>query len=114
MNIQKVNGVNDENDSNNHLCNTINSDETSVANPIPNPTANDITLPVILNKDIAVSIAIYNSIGQKQQQEVNSMGIKGLNLISLPTTSLAQGCYIIKTTIDDKVYIKKFIKLGKE
>ena len=112
--IEKVNGVIDENISNNKLCNTLNSDEISVSNPIPNPTNADITLPIILNKDMDFTIAIYNSTGQIVYEETTEKGIVGLNFVTLPTSSYARGCYIIKTMIDGKLFIKKFIKISNE
>lgn len=109
--IEKANGVVDENTGNNNLCNTLNTDEISVSNPIPNPTDGDITLPIILNKDIDFIIAIYNSTGQIVYEETTQNGIAGLNFMTLPTSYYARGCYIIKTIIDDKIFIKKFIKI---
>ncbi len=112
--IKKANSINDENQSNNELCNVLNSDEITVSNPIPNPTNAEITLPIILNKEIDFSISIYNSNGQIQYEEKTQKGIVGLNLITLPTANYSRGCYIIKTTIDDKIFIKKFIKINNE
>ncbi len=111
--IEKANGVIDENTSNNNLCNTLNTNEISVSNPIPNPTDGDITLPIILNKDIDFTIAIYNSNGQIIYEETTQKGTTGLNFVTLPTSTYARGCYIIKTIIDDEIFIKKFIKIGK-
>lgn len=112
--IEKANGVIDENISNNRRCNTLNADEISVSNPIPNPTDGDITLPIILNKDIDFTIAIYNSIGQIIFAETTQKGTIGLNFKTLPTSSYARGCYIIKTMIDGKIFIKKFLKISNE
>ncbi|MBL7937475.1 MAG: PKD domain-containing protein [Bacteroidia bacterium] len=114
VNIEKVNGQIDQNTSNNSLCNSLNTDAISVANPVPNPTSSDITLPVILNKDNEITITIYNSMGQVQYAETTQNGILGLNFITLPTDNYAKGCYIIKTVIDDEIFIKKFIKISNE
>ena len=107
--IEKVNGIIDENITNNNLCNALNLDEISVSNPIPNPTDGDITLPIILNKDIDFTISIYNSIGQIQYEETTKKGTIGLNFVTLPSSNYIRGYYIIKILIDDKVFIKKFI-----
>ncbi|MES2514078.1 MAG: PKD domain-containing protein, partial [Bacteroidota bacterium] len=112
--IEKVNSVDDENLTNNKLCGTLNTNDISVSNPLPNPTQGDIVLPVTLNRNIDYTIAIYNSIGQIQYEEVTEKGVEGLNFVSLPTTSYARGCYIIKVMIDGKTYIKKFIKISSE
>jgi PKD repeat protein len=114
IDIEKINGINDENQSNNELCNILNTNEITVSNPIPNPSNADITLPVILNKEIDISISIFNSNGQIQYQEKIQRGIVGLNLVTLPTDNYQRGCYIIKTVIDDEVFIKKFIKISNE
>lgn len=112
--IKKVNTINDENESNNTFCGSLNSDEISVSNPIPNPTNADITLPIILNKDIDITISIYNSTGQIQYEDATQKGTTGLNLITLSTSNYSRGCYIIKVNIDDKVFIKKFIKISNQ
>lgn len=114
VDAKKVNGISDEKLENNKLCNALNSSELSVSNPIPNPTNSDITLPIILNKDIDFSISIYNSTGQIIYEEQLQKGATGLNLITLPSSNYSRGCYIIKTMIDDKIFIKKFIKMSNE
>ena len=112
--IETVNGVIDENTANNALCNSLNTSEISVANPLPNPTEGDITLPITLNKDLDISIIIYNSLGQIQREELTQKGLSGLNFITLPAASYARGNYIIKITIDGKLFIKKFIVVRNE
>lgn len=114
VDAKKVNGMSDEKLDNNKLCNALNSNEIDVSNPIPNPTNSDITLPIILNKDLTFSISIYNSTGQIIYEEPSQNGITGLNLITIPSSNYARGCYIIKTVIDDKIFIKKFIKISNE
>lgn len=114
VDVKKANGINDQNQTNNELCNVLNTNDITVSNPIPNPTNADITLPIILNKEIDFSVSIYNSNGQIQFEEKTEKGIIGLNLITLPTANYARGCYIIKTEIDDKIFIKKFIKISNE
>lgn len=112
VSIKKVNGVEDENQNNNDLCSSLYYDEVSVSNPFPNPTSENLTLPIILNKDIDFTISLYNSTGQVLHEETTQKGLMGLNLINIPTSSYAWGCYIIKVVIDDKLFIKKFIKVN--
>lgn len=114
VDAKKVNGISDQKLDNNKLCSALNSTELSVSNPIPNPTNSDITLPIILNKDMDFSISIYNSTGQLIYEEPSQKGVTGLNLITLPSSNYSRGCYIIKTMIDDKIFIKKFIKISNE
>ena len=108
--IETVNGGIDENTTNNYLCSALNVNEISVSNPIPNPTDGDITLPIVLNRDIDFTITIYSSIGQIQYEEITRKGTTGLNFVTLPASNFARGCYIIKIIIDDKIFIQKFIK----
>jgi PKD repeat protein len=112
--IEKVNGIIDGNTSNNNLCNTLNTNDIDVSNPLPNPTNGDITLPVILNKDVNFTISIYNSVGQIIYEETTQKGITGLNFVTLQTSTYSRGCYIIKTSIENKIFIKKFIKISNE
>ena len=114
VDAKKVNGISDQKLDNNKLCSALNSNEISVSNPIPNPTNSDITLPIILNKDMDFGISIYNSTGQIIYEEQSQRGVIGLNLITLPSSNYSRGCYIIKTMIDDKIFIKKFIKISNE
>ena len=114
VDAQKVNGIVDEKIENNELCSALNPSELYVSNPIPNPTSSDIILPIILNKDIDFSISIYNSTGQIIYEEYSQNGVTGLNLVTIPSSNYARGCYIIKTVIDDKIFIKKFIKIENE
>lgn len=112
VHIESVNTIHDENLLNNDLCNSLNYDNISVENPLPNPTDGDITLPIILTKDMEFTMAIYNAMGQIQMPETTYNGLQGLNFITLPTSSLARGSYIIKVMINDKVFIKKFIRIN--
>lgn len=114
VDIKKVNSITDENIENNTLCSSLNTDAISVSNPIPNPTNTDISLPIILNKDMNITISVYNTTGQLICKEMIQKGITGLNFITLPSSNYARGCYIIKTVIDDKIFIKKFIKISNE
>ena len=112
--IEKVNTSIDDNTTNNSFCNSLNTDDIYVGNPLPNPTDGDIVLPITLNKDIDFTISIYNSVGKIQYGETTKKGIEGLNFVKLNTSSYARGAYIIKLMIDEKIFIKKFIKISYE
>jgi len=112
--IEKVNTSIDDNTTNNSFCNSLNTNDIYVGNPLPNPTDGDIVLPITLNKDIDFTISIYNSIGKIQYEETTKKGIEGLNFVKLNTSSYARGAYIIKLMIDEKIFIKKFIKISYE
>ncbi len=112
--IEKVNTIIDDNTTNNSFCSSLNTDGIYVENPLPNPTNGDILLPITLNRGFDYTIAIYNSVGQIQYEETTKKGIEGLNFVTLNTSSYARGAYIIKVMIDEKVFIKKFIKVSYE
>ena len=111
VDIEKANGILDENLSNNKLCNSLYTGDISVSNPVPNPTEGDIILPIILNADMDFTITIYNLLGQIQYAETLQKGLTGLNFVALPTSSYTRGGYIIKIMIGEKRFIQKFIKI---
>ena len=112
--IEKVNTIIDDNTTNNSFCSSLNIDGIYVGNPLPNPTNGDIVLPITLNRGFDYTIAIYNSVGQIHYEETTKKGIEGLNFVTLNTSSYARGAYIIKVMIDEKIFIKKFIKVSYE
>jgi PKD repeat protein len=111
--IEKVNTITDDIAANNSLCNSLNVDGIYVSNPLPNPTDGDIVLPITLNRDLDYTIAIYNSLGQLQMDEITKKGSEGLNFIPISTSSYARGAYIIKVMVDGEIIIKKIIKIDK-
>jgi hypothetical protein len=110
--IEKVNTIVDDIVNNNSLCNTLNNNDVYISDPLPNPTDGDIVLPITLNRDLDYTIAIYNSTGQIQYEEITKKGTEGLNFVQLSTASYDRGAYIIKVTVDGKISIKKFIKIS--
>ncbi len=108
--IQSVNGVTDANTSNNNLCKALTTDNISVLNPYPNPTDDNITLPVILNRDAEYTLQLFDALGQIIMEEHTEKGVMGLNLIKIQTDTYRRGCYFLKITINDKIYLKKFLK----
>lgn len=108
--VEKVNETFDRNSQNNYLCNVLNSNETTVLNPLPNPTDGDVTIPIVLNKETTFSISIIHSTGQTVYPSTVYQGNVGLNFINLPTASYARGSYIIEVKIEEQVFMKKIIK----
>ena len=112
-NIVSVNHTIDDNTSNNKNCGTPNSD-LNVLNPYPNPTDGDLTLPIVLDKNTEFKIELFNAFGQIISDEIIVEGFQGLNQITVPTSSLAKGSYIMKISLNEKTYVKKFQKNTKE
>ena len=108
--IQAVNTTPDQNINNNNLCRALNTDNTLILDPYPNPSDGNITLPVILNRDEEYTLQIFNTLGQIVMDDRREKGIMGLNLITIQTDNYERGCYFLKVTINDKIYLKKFLK----
>ncbi|MBC7407120.1 MAG: T9SS type A sorting domain-containing protein, partial [Arcicella sp.] len=87
---------------------------TEVEHPVlvyPNPTSNLINLKIFIEKDNAnISIDLIDSRGISQQLS-KLKGIIGVNTLQVILKDVRSGEYFIKTTIDDKIYTEKIIKL---
>ncbi len=105
-----INGEFDVNESNNTLCNVLNANTIEVLNPYPNPSVGNITLPIVLTKDVDFSIDIYDELGQNTFSQTAFKGLQGLNQLIIPTLNFSKGAYVIKVIIEDKLFIKKILK----
>lgn len=110
INIETVNSIQDDNLSNNNLCIAANVNNVTVNDPSPNPTDGDINLSVVLPKNNAIIISLVDALGQVVYPEYTINGSAGLNLLSIPTTGLNRGSYVLKITIGDKIFNKKILK----
>ncbi len=110
--IESVNSGSDFDPSNNKLCVTSESGSTHVADPYPNPTKDNLMLPIVLTKDSDISFELVDLLGQVLGETQFVKGSAGLNMISIPTRELNNGQYLLKILIDDKVFVKKFTKLN--
>lgn len=112
--IGNINQINDNDVSNNQLCMAEDSENTVVLDPYPNPSDNDITVPVFLNKEEEYSLEIFSATGQVMMGKKIEKGVKGLNLVLIPDALLNQGYYLLNVTINEKLYIKKILKTEAE
>ena len=108
--ITQVNGGIDDNPQNDNQCLALFIKDNDVFFPYPNPTSNDVVFPVVLKKETDIEFDITNAIGSSILISNSVVGSAGLNLIPLSLSNLSSGCYIIKITINDKIFIKKIIK----
>ena len=77
----------------------------------PNPTSNLINLKIFIEKDNAnIGIDLIDSRGISQQLS-KLKGMIGINTFQVILKDVRSGEYFIKTTIDDKIYTEKIIKL---
>jgi len=108
--ISQVNGGLDDNPQNDNLCLALFVKDIDIFSPYPNPTNNDVVFPIVLKKDANILFEVTNAIGGAALMSNSVVGNAGLNLIPLSVSNLASGCYIVKITINEKIFIKKIIK----
>ncbi len=108
--ISQVNGGIDDNTKNDNLCLALFVKDIDIFSPYPNPTNNDVVFPIVLKKETNINFDITNALGSSVLVNNSVVGSAGLNLIPLSISNLASGCYIVKITINDKLFIKKIIK----
>ena len=107
--ISQVNGGIDDNILNNNLCLALFVTDLDVFSPYPNPTNNTVLFPIVLKKETEIIFDVTNALGQSVLNN-KVFGSPGLNLVPLPVSGFASGCYLVKITINDKLFIKKVIK----
>ena len=108
--ISQVNGGVDDNIQNDNQCVAMFVTETDVFSPYPNPTSSNIIFPIVLKKETPLSINVINNLGESVLVNNSMIGNPGLNLVPLSISSLYNGSYVVKITINDKVFVKKIVK----
>lgn len=77
----------------------------------PNPTTNLVNLKIFVEKDKAnIDIDLIDSRGITQQLS-KLKGTIGINTVQVNLKDAPSGEYFIKTTIEDKIYTKKIVKI---
>jgi PKD repeat protein len=108
VDVQLVNGREDDVLSNNQSCTAITSDFT-LLNPFPNPTNDDIYFLFVLPEDGPINAEIYDLRGRKVGAlDINAS--KGLNQITYNTLKLSRGTYFLKLYYKDAALGKMFMK----
>ncbi len=76
----------------------------------PNPANDQVNFMVNLNEAKEVSVALYNSVGQKIEVPYNTTGIIGENKISISVAELPEGIYFATVSLDGtEVSSQKFV-----
>ena len=107
--ISQVNGGIDDNTQNNNQCLALFVNDLDVFSPYPNPTNNNVVFPIVLKKETDIVFDVTNALGQSVLNN-KFVGSPGLNLIPMSVSGLSNGCYVVKITINDKLFIKKITK----
>jgi len=76
----------------------------------PNPVLTSAQISYDLDSDGKVRLEIYNIMGQKVNEPVNTYQLAGKNILDLPLDYLEKGHYLIKISTTDQTYLSKFIK----
>lgn len=111
LQIESINLMMDNNTTNNKLCVALKTNGNEVFEPYPNPSfKEDVIIPVLLTNDQIVSIELYNTVGEIVITTLSYTGTEGLNFIKIPSSELSRGTYLLKLTINEKVFMKKLMK----
>ncbi len=80
-------------------------------NIFPNPSNDVINVEYTLEENSTSSFIIYNSLGQKIENQILTQSGKGFHNISFSATELrmSKGVYFLEMTVDDKKYLKKIV-----
>ena len=107
--VSNINFEMDDDSTNNKLCDALETNSFSILNSYPNPSSDQITIPVILPRKGNVSFFIFDKDG-KDVKSYSKDFDKGLNLITINTYDLRAGVYSCKIIYEDEIIVEKFIK----
>lgn len=87
-------------------------DESNIAigKIFPNPTTNDISIPVFLSENSDISIAIYDINGRFIKSIFSGHQSFGNHLFSSSVQELSQGVYLVQLRTPNAILYKKFVK----
>ena len=78
----------------------------------PNPANDDVTLNIVLNKQVNLNIAVLDIQGRLIYNRSNNNLFQGNQTINIPLTNMDSGVYFVKIEVDNKlVSTEKLIKL---
>lgn len=91
-----------------HFCDNKSQAEITV---YPNPSHDEASITVKIIEPSTISASVYNSIGQLITEILPANYEPGLEKIDFGFNNLAKGIYYVKTTINNRDTVLKFIKL---
>lgn len=103
----------DEDQSNNSLCNALQTNEFKLLNIFPNPSNENIVLNFIAPSKEEMSYSIYDLTGHKLDENIIYSQV-GFNQFHIQTSLLAAGSYICKLSNKGNVQSLMFVKLNKD
>lgn len=85
------------------------AENQGLGNVTPNPVRDDARLPFSLTENAEVTIEIYSSNGAKVETLVDGLKyIPGNYSVPLPVSSLENGAYVVRMSVNDNAYSMKF------
>lgn len=90
-------GFEDEDLSNNRVCKNVSAQaEPVILMPYPNPVAEGFTLRIVMPQEEAVTVQVFNNLGQMQTEILNNESLPaGLSEIQVNTSQWSAGSYYI-------------------
>jgi type IX secretion system substrate protein len=80
-----------------------------ISDPFPNPTANTLTITMVLPIADQLKIETVNSIGQVVFNHYDAEADKGFHQFDLDMKSLDNGQYYLRITYREEQYVRKFV-----
>jgi type IX secretion system substrate protein len=80
-----------------------------ISDPFPNPTANTLTITMVLPIADQLKIETVNSIGQVVFNHFDAEADKGFHQFDLDMQSLDNGQYYLRITYREEQYVRKFV-----
>ncbi|MFN3667655.1 MAG: PKD domain-containing protein, partial [Sediminibacterium sp.] len=112
--IKSVNGGADENPDNDKICAAMNNGAEMIGDLFPNPSENDVQLPVVLLDDQKINISVYDQLGRIIFEGLSFDGVKGLNFITIPFAKMEAGSYSVRISTTGNNYIRKLVKYSEK
>jgi hypothetical protein len=85
--------------------------KSNILNVFPNPFTDEFSVLINAAEPSALKIEIYNVLGDRVFVLNESEKITGEYTRSIPTAQLKAGTYFVRTTLNEKTYYKKVLKL---
>lgn len=76
----------------------------------PNPTTNELTVSILLQKNAKVEIEVFNAIGQLQSNQTAKFST-GKNEFNIKTVNFPKGVYYVKVSVNGNVAVRKMLKM---
>jgi PKD repeat protein len=102
------NGETDDIPENDRQCEGL-AQDVLISDPFPNPTANTLTITMVLPIADQLKIETVNSIGQVVFNHYDAEADKGFHQFDLDMQSLDNGQYYLRITYREEQYVRKFV-----